>query len=401
MSDRRSDRVLKDWDIVASSTQRPEIHRRSRVQTRLSLASSTAVIAVVALVGVLAVLRSQVAPAVPAASTPLASASAGVLPSASGSPSSATERQASIVARTPGIFGTGCSAAPAVTAGAMWLVHGNAIDRIDTATNAIVAEVLPDLGPSLQLVSTGDAVWIAPGYCETGTAPAAMVVKRIDPTTNTIDAMIDLPDPGILTADVGRLWVTTLSTPRRTAVLNLDTQTLGAGFPVQTVPVAACGSLWDVQGNPDGTQTILARINPESGAKLGEAAVDLPAIDLIAQIGSECRVLAPATSSDPTTRPPSVLIRIDANATAVIDSLTLAHPAIVLNGRIWERWSDPSTDVSSVSEVDPDTGTIAGTSELPTEVASAGLWGASGTVWAQVGDTGSSAMLVRLDLGIG
>ena len=399
MDERKSDRVLRDWEMVARSVRRVEFARRAPMRSSFSLATGTAVVALVALVAILVYGRPESPPPGSSPTTPVASASAGANPSESNGPSATAEREAAVVSRIPGIFGTGCSTTAAVTDNAIWLVQGSSIDRIDTTTNAIVAKVSPGLGPSLQLVSTGDSIWVAPGYCETGPAPASMVIKRISPATNSVDAAIEVGEPGVLTADDGRLWVSTLSTPRHTAPVDVATNTLKAAFAVDTIPVAACGALWEVEGSADGSRAILTKVDPDKGTKLGETIVEVPAIDTMAQIGGDCWVLAPVETNDTSARPPSELIQIDPGQPRALAPVKLPQPAIALGGQVWQRWSDPVTGIVRLARVDPHTGMLTkDTWVLPKEVGSAGLWAAEGTMWAQIGDSDSNAALIRLGI---
>ena len=75
--------------------------------------------------------------------------------------------------------------------------------RIELATNEIVAEIpLLDTPWRDRIAATDEAVWVA----------SSGVLERIDPATNTVVATVGLPDRSIsaITADAAAVWVVTV-----------------------------------------------------------------------------------------------------------------------------------------------------------------------------------------------
>ena len=75
--------------------------------------------------------------------------------------------------------------------------------RIELATNEIVAEIpLLDTPWRDRIAATDEAVWVA----------SSGVLERIDPATNTVVASVGLPDRSIsaITADAAAVWVVTV-----------------------------------------------------------------------------------------------------------------------------------------------------------------------------------------------
>jgi hypothetical protein len=79
----------------------------------------------------------------------------------------------------------------------------DAVIRIDLSTNDITAEIPVDTGPSRnQITATDDAVWIA----------SHGLLERIDPATNTVVARVEIPGRDVLaiTADATDVWAVTI-----------------------------------------------------------------------------------------------------------------------------------------------------------------------------------------------
>jgi DNA-binding beta-propeller fold protein YncE len=95
----------------------------------------------------------------------------------------------------------------AVGAGSAWVSHprgeAGSIIRIDLATNEVAAEIpLQGAAWRKRIAATDDVVWVA----------SSGVLERIDPTTNTVVASVELPDRSIsaITADDAAVWMVTI-----------------------------------------------------------------------------------------------------------------------------------------------------------------------------------------------
>jgi hypothetical protein len=137
----------------------------------------------------------------------------------------------------------------AVGAGSLWSGlndDGNgAVDRIDPATNQIVATIAVARGPYRKgIAATDDAVWVA----STG------LLQRIDPATNSVVASVEIPDRSIsaIAADSSDVWAVTIgadggvlvrvdaATNAIVAEIPLGSQITGYGDEVKI----GAGSVW-------------------------------------------------------------------------------------------------------------------------------------------------------------
>ena len=399
----KADRVLEDWRSIAQTMRRPEPPRAVAVRSDFRFTVGTTVVASLILA---AVVMSQRLPAIgpggpsvlPGDSVPVGgSASPWASASASASPPAVIE--AHVVATIPvGGYLTGCSVEPAVTKGALWVLRGGSVIKIDTNSSQIVAEIPAGLGSSLQIVSSMGAVWVAPGYCDTGSPAAPMMLKRIDPATNEIVASIPFDAPGFLsTSDVG-VWVTIGPAPLTTYRIDAATNEPQPGFKVPAAPIGACGKLWTWTGKPDGTgtQTFISRIDPNSGSIARTFAVEAPNVGSLYWVGGECWALIAIETPEPVVPSPTYLVRIDPERGFVERSPDLPSAAFELGGSIWLRSTDATTQTVTIQRIDPRTGDGRGPSWiLPKGVGAGGLVYVGGSVWAQ---SSGPSTIVQLDI---
>jgi hypothetical protein len=155
---------------------------------------------------------------------------------------------------------------------------GDAVVRIDLATNQIVAEIPVDRGPSRkQIAATDDAVWVA----------SHGLVQRIDPATNAVVARVEIPgrDISAITADATDVWAVTIDPSSGGVLVRVDASTndVAAEIPLgrqitgyeDEVELGA-GSVWVL-----GSRWIEQR-NAEYGSDL--IRVDPSSNDLVARI---------------------------------------------------------------------------------------------------------------------
>ncbi len=401
----KADRVLEDWRSIAQTMRRPEPRRAVAVRSALRFTVGTTVVASLLLA---AVIVSQRLPAtgpggpsvVPGDSVPVGG-SASHSASAPASPPAVIE--AHVVATIPvGGYLTGCSVEPAaVTKGALWVLRGGSVIKIDTNSSQIVAEIPAGLGSSsLQIASSMGAIWVAPGYCDTGSPVAPMMLKRIDPATNEIVASIPFDAPGFLsTSDVG-VWVTVGPGPLTTYRIDAATNEPQSGFKVPAAPIGACGKLWTWTGKPDGTgtQTFISRIDPNSGNTARTFTVEA-GVGSLYWVGGECWALIAIETPEPVVPSPTYLVRIDPERGFVERSPDLPSAPFELGGSIWLRSTDPTTQTRTIQRIDPRTGDGLGPSWiLPKEVGDGGLFYAGGSVWAQ---SSGPSTIVQLDINTG
>ncbi len=113
-----------------------------------------------------------------------------------------------------------CIGSMAVGDGSVWvsLGIGNAIARIDPATNQVIAKI--NLEGSAGLAFSNGWLWVAvsPENCDNGNG----YLMRIDPKTNTIEGKIPLDCPGNITIGENSLWVDTLSGSDQYSVVRIQ-----------------------------------------------------------------------------------------------------------------------------------------------------------------------------------
>jgi hypothetical protein len=113
----------------------------------------------------------------------------------------------------------------AVGAGSAWVglePHerggGNAVIRIDLATNKIVAQIPVQEGPyRKRIAATDDAVWVA----------SHGGLERIDPATNAVAARVQIPDREIsaIAADSTDVWAVTIDASSGGVLVRVDAAT--------------------------------------------------------------------------------------------------------------------------------------------------------------------------------
>jgi DNA-binding beta-propeller fold protein YncE len=199
------------WDDIQSRQPRtPQPEARST--RRLVTATVAIIVAIVAFGFAYEAFRSYVKPA----SEPSPSVTASPVPQLTGTPHVTAEIQL-----PDNSIGGGL----AVGAGSAWAGllpykdgGGDAVMRIDLATNQIVAEIPVDRGPSRkQIAATDDAVWVA----------SHGLLERIDPATNAVVARVEIPgrDISAVSADATDVWAVTIDPSSGGILVRVDAST--------------------------------------------------------------------------------------------------------------------------------------------------------------------------------
>ena len=151
--------------------------------------------------------------------------------------------------------------------GAVWIIGGGVIYRVDLATAKTVATIpAPGTGGEPSGIATGaGAVWVT----RPGRHPG---VYRIDPRTNRVTSFIGLPPtPTAITVAHGLVWVT-VAREGPGIVVRIDPRTNHVSGPpirVGTGPgeiVSAAGTLWVTNTSYSPNLPNVSRINPATGA---------------------------------------------------------------------------------------------------------------------------------------
>ena len=397
----RSDRILDEWRAVAQTVRRPEPRRGVAVRSPLALAMGT--VGLVAVLLIALVISQRPASTGPGPAAPAVSPTVPAAPSAaSASATPAGEVRASVIASIPGIWSTGCTFGRlAATDGALWLVREGetSLARIDTTTNQVVAEIPLGIGPSPQIVAADGAVWVAPDNCDTGSPPRPMVVERVDPATDRVVATIPFDAQGTIVPGASDVWVTVRTSPLTTYRIDPATNEAKPVFHSDAAPIAACGALWIVVGNADGTEVAVKRLDPATGKVAASFSIEASTIASLNAVDGECWAVVPVQASEPVVPVPADLVLVDPGVGEVARSPRLSSMPIALAGVLWLRDIDPATQSSTMQRIDPRTGGAAGPRwMLPVGVGGAALWYANGSIWATTGSSTADAALIRLDI---
>jgi streptogramin lyase len=265
--------------------------------------------------------------------------------------------------------------------GSIWVSNGpsRTLTRIDPTTNAVTAVIqVPD--PASVLAVGAGAVWV--------TSVPGNTVTRIDPATNTATGTISLAPSGLapvgITVAYGYVWVANHDGQPTTSVAKIDPGTLAI---VDVIPVgsesfagpnwmsAGAGSIWTDVPNLNavvridpGTDTVVATI-PDKGV-CGALAASDTAVWVAGGGGPGC--LPGITRIDPSTN----TVTASLNAGGQTDALALGL------GTLWY-----GTSISNfLGRVETTTANIVGQLKLPG--AAFGLTAAYGYVWATDRDDG-------------
>ena len=300
----------------------------------------------------------------------------------------------------------------AVGAGSAWVglepKEGNgegSVIRIDLATNERVAEIPVAEAPSRKrIAATADAVWVG----------STSMLERIDPATNTIVATVAIPDRSIsaIAVDDAAVWAVTIDRSAQGFLVRADPATNKIVAEVPLGPQIAgyedevelgAGSVWvlgvrwfereDAEFGSDliridpATNTIAARI-PVGGFNMAvgtdEVWVRFPADGIFdAVYAGERGERWVWTRVDVQTNEPSKPFRFED------DGLRLVTP-----DALWSVGYDEQENVR-VTRFDPDTLDVEARSEpLRSYSHDAVLDPASGTVWVS-----AFSAIVRFDIG--
>jgi TolB protein len=195
---------------------------------------------------------------------------------------------------------------------------GDAVIRIDLATNRIVAEIPVDRGPSRkQIAATDDAVWVA----------LHGVLERIDPATNAVVARVNIPgrDISAITADATDIWAVTIDPSSGGMLVRVDAS---ANDVVAQIPLGRqiTGYEDEVELGAGSVWVLGSRWNEQEDAEYGS--------DLI-------RV-------DPSTNAVAARIPVDGFRMVVTeDAVWVRFPADAVFDETNERWLWTKVDVAT------------------------------------------------------
>lgn len=112
--------------------------------------------------------------------------------------------------------------------GSVWAGSGNekTVSRIDPTTNAVVATIALPAHPS-GAATAGGSVWFTVGP-QRGACERTSYLVRIDPASNEVDGILDVPCLGSPVSDGARVWVNSFDSFEENAV-SILTIDAGAG----------------------------------------------------------------------------------------------------------------------------------------------------------------------------
>jgi hypothetical protein len=261
--------------------------------------------------------------------------------------------------------------------GSLWARVGATIERIDPATNAVVAKIP---------VGTGSGLAAGPGALWAPNDPSA--VTRVDPATNAVVATIPLPnaDPRTVAVTPGAVWVGMAGpaeTPGELVHVDPGTNTVAGRVPLTRGALysAAFGNIvWVVDQNQ------IARFDAATGQL-----VELPG--LIANTVACGSIAGDANgvwvSQGKCGIPRWSLEKLDATTGAVLaqPQIATARGMALGLGSVWA-----ATDAQTLLRIDPTSGKVTGS--MSTDVGeSTALTVAFGSIWV----AGASGTLERFD----
>ena len=235
--------------------------------------------------------------------------------------------------------------------GAVWIIGGGVIYRVDLATAKTVATIpAPGTGGEPSGIATGaDAVWVT----RPGRHPG---VYRIDPRTNRVTSFIGLPPtPTAITVAHGLVWVT-VAREGPGIVVRIDPRAnrvsgppIGVGVGPGEI-VSGAGTLWVTNSSAPGG---VSRINPATGAVAGARGGLWGLTDQLgnAQIS---RIDAAGAGSLWTTGV-NVVQRVDPATGHVTAAIPVPHAwhVIFWHGMAWALTAVAPSGVGTVVGIDP------------------------------------------------
>jgi hypothetical protein len=223
--------------------------------------------------------------------------------------------------------------------GAVWMIGGGVIYRVDPATARTMATIpAPGTGGEPSGIATGaDAVWAT----RPGRHPG---VYRIDPRTNRVTAFIRLPPtPTGITVAHGLVWVT-VAKEGPGFVVRIDPRANRVSAPPIRVGagpgevVSGAGTLWVTNSSAPGG---VSRINPATGAVTGTRGGPWGGTDRLGNLKIS-RIDAVGAGSLWTTNV-NVVQRVDPATGHVIAAIPVPHAWHVT---FWHGWAWALTGVA-------------------------------------------------------
>ena len=235
--------------------------------------------------------------------------------------------------------------------GAVWIIGGGVIYRVDLATAKTVATIpAPGTGGEPSGIATGaGAVWVT----RPGRHPG---VYRIDPRTNRVTSVIGLPPtPTAITVAHGLVWVT-VAREGPGIVVRIDPRAnrvsgppIGVGVGPGEI-VSGAGTLWVTNSSAPGG---VSRINPATGAVAGAHGGPWGGTDRLGTLKIS-RIDAAGAGSLWTTGV-NVVQRVDPATGHVTAAIPVPHAwhVIFWHGLAWALTAVAPSGVGTVVGIDP------------------------------------------------
>ena len=283
--------------------------------------------------------------------------------------------------------------------GAVWIIGGGVIYRVDPATAKTVATIpAPGTGGEPSGIASGaGAIWVT----RPGRHPG---VYRIDPRTNRVTSFIGLPPTptGIAVAH-GLVWVT-VAKEGPGIVVRIDPRAnrvsgppIGVGVGPGEI-VSGAGTLWVTNSSAPGG---VSRINPATGAVANARGGPWGGTDRLGNLKIS-RIDAAGAGSLWTTGV-NVVQRVDPATGHVTAAIPVPHAwhVIFWHGLAWALTAVAPSGVGTVVGIDPASNRVA-VHGAPVRGAPMGITGGPAGLWVVFANPGHTSLeLVHLVLASG
>ena len=283
--------------------------------------------------------------------------------------------------------------------GAVWIIGGGVIYRVDLATAKTVATIpAPGTGGEPSGIATGaGAIWVT----RPGRHPG---VYRIDPRTNRVTSFIGLPPtPTAITVAHGLVWVT-VAREGPGIVVRIDPRAnrvsgppIGVGVGPGEI-VSGAGTLWVTNSSAPGG---VSRINPATGAVANARGGPWGGTDRLGNLKIS-RIDAAGAGSLWTTGV-NVVQRVDPATGHVTAAIPVPHAwhVIFWHGLAWALTAVAPSGVGTVVGIDPASNRVA-VHGAPVRGAPMGITGGPAGLWVVFANPGHTGVeLVHLVLASG
>jgi len=283
--------------------------------------------------------------------------------------------------------------------GAVWIIGGGVIYRVDLATAKTVATIpAPGTGGEPSGIATGaGAVWVT----RPGRHPG---VYRIDPRTNRVTSFIGLPPtPTAITVAHGLVWVT-VAREGPGIVVRIDPRAnrvsgppIGVGVGPGEI-VSGAGTLWVTNSSAPGG---VSRINPATGAVANARGGPWGGTDRLGNLKIS-RIDAAGAGSLWTTGV-NVVQRVDPATGHVTAAIPVPHAwhVIFWHGLAWALTAVAPSGVGTVVGIDPASNRVA-VHGAPVRGAPMGITGGPAGLWVVFANPDHTSLeLVHLVLASG